>query len=97
MQTKEKNIRVQLVNATTKPEIQKMLRQARNERRVTLDLDEVVFGIPGDFALEGPRPSLRSRLNSCRIRKGIPFLFTIWKIMDTMYGCIPVNIIHEDL
>lgn len=70
-----KKIKVKLVNPTTEPEIRKMLKKVKNDRRVTIDLDEVVFGEPGDFPLEEPCTTLQKRFSDIRIRKGIPMLF----------------------
>ena len=75
LRTGKKLIRVQLVNPTSESDIRRMLRRVRNDRRVTIDLDEVVFGSTGDFELEEALPEFYNRLYRQRLRKGIPALF----------------------
>lgn len=72
--SRQKYVPVKLVNPTTESEIRKMLKNVKNDRRVSLDLDEVVFGKPGDIALEEPLPEPQSRIYKHRLRKGVPLL-----------------------
>ena len=70
-----KKIHVKILNLTHEAEIQKILSRSRRTKRVTLDLDEVVF-----LKEYGPdaEPSLPFPLNKIYgepLRKGIPSLF----------------------
>lgn len=72
-----KRIPVQIVDLTQKSDIQKMLNATGFNRRVTLDLDEVVFGREGDTSLEKQLPfPLRKHFKE-RLRLGIPALFNM--------------------
>ena len=70
-----KKLPVRIVDLTQEKDIQAMLRKSGSDRRVSLDLDEVVFR-PADAPLL--EPALRfplGRLYKERIRLGIPSLF----------------------
>lgn len=70
--TRQRSLPIQIVDLPLEEDIQKMLRHARSDRRVTLDLDEVVFRAEGDGPVEKLPLSLRYRK---RLRLGIPALF----------------------
>ncbi len=72
-------LRVRIVNLTQQKDIEKMLKSSRNRKRVSLDLDEVVFRPKEDSALEKPLPFPFSRIYRERLRKGIPALFQTMK------------------
>ena len=50
--TGQRSLPVQIVDLPMEEDIRRMLRQSRNDRRVTLDLDEVVFRNEGDGPVE---------------------------------------------
>ncbi len=70
-----KNARIKIVNVTQESDIVSALEHARHDRRVTLDLDEVVFvhdpKEPAEKALRFPFRKLYKE----RLRAGIPSLF----------------------
>ncbi|MBQ9408122.1 MAG: ParB N-terminal domain-containing protein [Clostridia bacterium] len=70
-----KSIPVRIVNLTQETDIVKALKNSERDRRVTFDLDEVVFqkdaGAPSERALPFPF----NRLYPERLRLGIPALF----------------------
>ena len=70
-----RKLKIKIVDLTTQRDIRKMLENATSDKRVTLDLDEVVFRPATDPYLE---QSLRFPLNRIykeRIRRGIIALF----------------------
>ena len=67
-------IRVQIVNLTLQEDVKRILARVRNEKRVTLDLDEVVFAQDTEPA-EKPLPLLWRKLYPQRVRLGIPAVF----------------------
>ena len=70
-----KRLPVQIVDLTQETDIQKMLRATGFHKRVTLDLDEVVFRPDSDSCLEKGLPFPANRIFKERIRLGIPALF----------------------
>ena len=70
-----RQVPVEIVNLTQAADIQKMLQNASHDRRVTLDLDEVVFctdeAVPAEKALPFP---IGKRYRE-RLLRGIPALF----------------------
>ena len=66
---------VKVVNLTEEKDIRKMLERARSDRRVTLDLDEVVFCDKDDAFAEKTMPFPLNRIYKERVRQGIPALF----------------------
>jgi len=54
--------------------VRNMLANTRSDRRVTLDLDEVVFAAEGETTLEKPLPFPLNRFFRERVRRGIPKL-----------------------
>ena len=71
-----RRMNIHILNLTTKSDIENMLKASRNDRRVTLDLDETVFcALPGEEnGFEKPLPSLFRKACSQQIRRGIPAL-----------------------
>ena len=67
-----KKIPVRIVNLALESDIEKMLENSKHDKRVTLDLDEVVFRTPDDPNVE-PLPTFADKKK--RIRLGIPALF----------------------
>lgn len=70
-----KKIKVKIVDLTTQKDIRKMLEKAKSDKRVTLDLDEVVFRPASDPYLEDPLRFPLNRAYKERIRRGIIALF----------------------
>ena len=70
-----KDIPVKIVNLTQKEDIKQMLRNSVHERRVTMDLDEVVFCTGEDMEAEAPLPAPWDRVYKEKLRRGIPALF----------------------
>ena len=69
-----KMIPVKIVNLTNEVDIEKMLRASTHEKRVAMDLDEVIFCMEASDPAENPlKPSL-SKTYKERIRLGIPAL-----------------------
>lgn len=71
-----KKIWVQIVNLTQESDIKKRLSASKNDRRVTLDLDEVVFCPEGEAA-EAALPFPLNKFYTERLRRGIPALFNL--------------------
>ena len=66
---------IKIVNLTQGRDIRKMLLRSRSDKRVTLDLDEVVFAGEGEQATEKPFGFPMNRFFRERVRLGIPALF----------------------
>ena len=66
---------VRIVDLTQKSDIQKMLASSNHDRRVTLDLDEVVFCTEDSQEAEKALSFPYDRLYPQRVRLGIPALF----------------------
>ena len=71
----KKTIPVKIVNLTLEEDMRKMLENARHDKRVTLDLDEVVFREKRDERTEKPLPFFLRRHFREPLRLGIPALF----------------------
>ncbi len=65
---------IKIVNLTQETDIEKMIRESKHDRRVTLDLDEVVFCRDEDDLADPPLPFPYNRLYNVRIRRGVPAL-----------------------
>ena len=70
-----KSFPVEIVNPTTVDDIRKMLASSDHHKRVTLDLDEVVFSTDDQDALEKKPGFPYSMIYKERIKLGIPALF----------------------
>ena len=70
-----KKIPVELVDLTQEMDIKTILKNTKHDKRVTLDLDEVVFRREGEGPLEQPLPFPAGRIYKERLRLGIPALF----------------------
>ncbi len=68
-------VKIKIVNLTQERDVRKMLQDSRSDRRVAIDLDEVVFCAEDDPAAEKPLRFPLNRFYPERIRKGIPALF----------------------
>ena len=75
LRLQKSTIPVKIVNLTHENDIKKMLEHSDNDKRVTLDLDEVVFGSDGDTDLEKALPFPLNLEYKERLRSGIPALF----------------------
>ncbi len=69
------SVSVKIVNLTQEKDIRKMIQDSKTDKRVSLDLDEVVFGAPGDAHLEKPMPFPLNHVFRERLRQGVPALF----------------------
>ena len=70
-----KKVGIKIVDLTQETDIRKMIKKANSDRRVSLDLDEVVLRKEGDPCVEKPLPFPLNRIYHERIRLGIPALF----------------------
>ena len=75
MRAGKKRVKVHIVNLTQKMDIENMLRNAKHQKRVALDLDEVVLADKEDRNIEKPLPFPFGRIHPERLRLGIPALF----------------------
>ena len=71
----EEKVPVRIVNLTTLNEVQKMIRDAKNNKRVTFDLDEVIFPPDNSSLMEPPLHFPLNRIYPERMRLGVPALF----------------------
>ncbi len=69
---------ISIVDLTHEADIEKMLENGKNSRRITLDLDEVVFAKDGDTDLEKELPFPLNKKYKIRLRAGIPALFNFF-------------------
>ena len=72
--TGQRSLPIRIVDLPLEKDIQKMLQRSRSDRRVTLDLDEVVFRSEDDGPVEKLPFSLHLCYKQC-LRLGIPALF----------------------
>lgn len=70
---------IHIVNLTQTADIQKMLQNAKHDKSVALDLDEVVFASGREMAMEKALPFPARRVYKERLRYGIPALFRFFK------------------
>ena len=68
---------ISIINLTHETDIKKMLSESKHDKRVTLDLDEVVFCDPDKTAAEKPLIFPINKIYKERIRQGIPSLLHI--------------------
>lgn len=68
-------IPIRIVDLTQDTDVKTILRNTKHDKRVTLDLDEVVFRREGEGPLEKPLPFPAGRIYKERLRLGIPALF----------------------
>ena len=81
LRVKSPAIAISIVNLTQEKDIEKMLAKGKNDKRITLDLDEVVFAGENDDVIEIESP-LKFPFNNIykeRLRTGIPALFNFFK------------------
>ena len=74
-----RRVPIHIVNLTQADDIKKMLENAKHDRSVALDLDEVVFASGKDAAMEKALPFPAGRVYRERLRYGIPALFRFFK------------------
>ncbi len=75
MKSDIKKVPVKIINMTTDADIKRMIEDSKHDKRVTMDLDEVVFRDANDPYIEKV-PGLRGKgKNRKRMRLGIPALF----------------------
>ena len=67
-------IKIKIVNLTQVNDVRNMLARTRWDKRVTMDLDEVVFAAEGETTLEKAMPFPLNHFFKERVRKGIPTL-----------------------
>lgn len=70
-----KKVPVKIVNLTHESDIKMILANSKHDKRVTIDLDEVIFGISDDSLLEKKLPFPFNYEYKERIRAGVPALF----------------------
>lgn len=75
MRLRRPKIAVRIVNLTHEDDIKKMLENSNHDKRITLDLDEIVFGQEGQDPLEKRLPFPFNLEYKERLRSGIPALF----------------------
>ena len=68
-------IPIRIVDLTQDTDIKTILKNTKHDKRVTLDLDEVVFRKEGEGPLEKPLPFPAGRVYKERLRLGVPALF----------------------
>ena len=68
---------IRIVNLTSETDLKKMLEAGGSDRRVSLDLDEVVLRGADDPDTEPPLRFPMNRVYRERLRRGIPALFTL--------------------
>ena len=68
-------IPIRIVDLTQDTDIKTILKNTKHDKRVALDLDEVVFRKEGEGPLEKPLPFPAGRIYRERLRLGIPALF----------------------
>ena len=70
-----RRIPIEIVDLTQEMDIRNILQYSKHDKRVTLDLDEVVFRPEGDDLAEKPLPFPLRNIYKQRLRLGIPALF----------------------
>lgn len=80
LRVKSPAIAINIVNLTQPSDIEKMLAKGKNDKRITLDLDEVVFAGEDDaIEIESPLKFPFNNMYKERLRIGIPALFNYFK------------------
>jgi len=74
----KKSLPVRIVNLTQEKDLKKMLEHAQNDKRITMDLDEVVFSPWKNEEMEKPLRFPLNRFYPERLRFGIPSLFSFF-------------------
>ena len=67
-------IPIEIVDLTDETDIREILKNSKHDKRVALDLDEVVF-VSGDAPAEKPLPFPTRKVYKERLRVGVPALF----------------------
>ena len=77
---KLKKVPIEIVDLTQESDLRDMFRKVKHDRRISLDLDEVVFGREDrEDMLERPLPFPLNRIYRQRLRLGIPALFRFFR------------------
>ena len=71
-----RRLRIKVINLTSESDVRKMLQSSVSDRRVSLDLDELVLRSASDPDTEPPFRFPLSKIYPERLRRGIPALFT---------------------
>ena len=74
-----KRVPIKIINVMLEKDIRKVLENSVHDKRVTLDLDEVVFRAEGDTLVEKAPGFIFGKIFSKRVRLGIPALFKYLK------------------
>ena len=82
MRSGVEKVPISIVNLTQLSDIRKMLENSQSDKRVTLDLDEVVFCGKDDPCVEKPLAFPMNRFYKERIRRGIPALLHAFNEKD---------------
>ncbi len=70
-----KTVPIRIINSASSSDIMELIKNSNHDKRVTLDLDEVVFRSDADTYIEKKPKSLSGRRFKKRIRLGMPALF----------------------
>ena len=70
-----KKVPIKIINIASDSDLKQMMEKSKHDKRVTLDLDEVVFRTEKDELIEKVPSFLVGKLSNIRIRFGIPGLF----------------------
>lgn len=73
------HIPVKIVNLTQKKDLERMIASAKHDRRITMDLDEVVFTPGPDGKKEKALPFPLNRMYRQELRFGIPALISFFR------------------
>ena len=77
MRANIKRVPITIINLTQETDVKKMLMASNHNKRVTIDLDEIVFCDPNEVPAEKPLGFPVNRIYKERIRMGIPSLLHI--------------------
>lgn len=70
-----KRLPIKIVNMMLQSDIETMIKNSEHNKRVTLDLDEVIFSSKADIDVEKKPAFYYGRLSDKRLRLGVPALF----------------------
>ena len=69
-----RKVPIKIVNPTLESDLMQMIRKVHHHKRVTLDLDEVIFSGGAENAWEGPPAFPWNLLDKQQLRRGVPAL-----------------------
>ncbi len=98
-----KKVPVAIVNLTTSKDIQNMLRMSTHDKRVTLDLDEVIFATDKNEPMEKPLHFPYNKAYKERLRLGVPALlryfgkkgYDVWVYSSNYYSVDYISELFE--